>query len=83
MFCVILVASQKTPPLAYHQPISHDQPGRNQKQKTMTPPKIVMAARRWCKHQCTESPAPENEEMPNISHQEGGQGREWAEKAQV
>ena len=23
MFCVILVASQKTPPLAYHQPISH------------------------------------------------------------
>ena len=40
-----------------------------QEQETMPPTRIHMAARRWCKHQCTESPAPGDEEKLNIRHQ--------------
>ena len=40
-----------------------------QEQETMPPPTGNMAARRWCKHQCTESPAPGEEEMLKIKHE--------------
>ena len=44
-------------------------PKRNRNKKMMQLPRIHMAARRWCKHQCTESPAPGDEEKLNIRHQ--------------
>ena len=62
-------APQTTPPLTNHPPIGSNPPGWHLNSKKMPLPRIHMAARRWCKHQCTESPAPGDEEKLNIRHQ--------------
>ena len=62
-------APQTTPPLTNHPPIGSNPPGWHLNSKKMLQPTIHMATRRWCKHQCTESPAPEHEEMLNTINQ--------------
>ena len=54
--CTILDASQITPTMTNHPPVSCHPPERSENSKTTLPPRIHMAARRWCKSTNAQNP---------------------------